>query len=563
MVTVRQQESSKSAKTYIYQIFFKSSKLLLFFSQRVAFDKHFILVTSRTSLSMKPDSAEQLLSDICVVLRSASAKCSITEEKFPSEFYEPNPGEIYESYFQFMKERTEENGDLKGDSGEIKLTTISQRMDDGYYSVNHNGFYKLYHDVKLVCTLLIHYYQPGTRNYQLVDKFYRFATELIIRECYNIGSSLQTDVDGHNANDSSSTNPNSELYDSISQDFIKITTSYKVPIPQTYHIRTRDLDLFSSIIAKSSLDRRAQELPNSNFEINKVIPQTDILEEAPKLGFVCANTSNIPDPTLPPTEMLTRFLHPNWYALPTTTWLKYGGFESWAPSFNEGGSVLDSTSRGMIWLRRIGYMKFMDGKEQKKRESGTEDGNRVDDKATDSTMVPKMDTEGDKTAGEPKVEPKVDENKEDKPNDREDAVNEQKYGKEENDSGHVTEEHNRTQHEIQMKNLLKWAPENYIESDEIESFKAGLEANLINATLLKIRRLRNKRIGKDPTAPPGEEEVKLYYKVKRMIREVVLNRKIDKVPLFHQRMIPVLQANYSGGIPVVRTHVAKKRKQKK
>ena len=512
---------------------------------------------------MKTEPAEQLLSDICVVLRSASAKCSITEEKFPSEFYEPNPDEIYGSYFQFMKERTEESGELKGDSKEIGLTTISQRMDDGYYNVNHNGFYKLYHDVKLVCTLLIHYYQPGTRNYQLVDKFYRFATELIIRECYNIGSSLPTDVDGHNGNDSSSTNPNSELYDSISQDFIKITTSYKVPIPQTYHIRTRDLDLFSSIIAKSSLDRRAQELPNSNFEINKVIPQTDILEEAPKLGFVCANTSNIPDPTLPPTEMLTRFLHPNWYALPTTAWLKYGDFESWAPSFNEGGSVLDSTSRGIIWLRRIGYMKLMEGEGQKNHESGTEDGNRVDDKVADSTTGPKIDTEEDKTSGEPKAEPDVGENTEDIPTAQEDSANEQEPDKKKNDSDQVTEENKKTQHGIRMENLLKWAPENYIESDEIESFKAGLEANLINTTLLKIRRLRNKRIGKHPTAPPGEEEVRLYYKVKRMIREVVLNRKIDKVPLFHQRMLPVLQANYSGGIPVVRTHVTKKRKQKK
>lgn len=55
------------------------------------------------------------------------------------------------------------------------------------------------------------------------------------------------------------------------------------------------MDLFSSIISKSNLDKRPHELPNTNFKINNVLPQTDIENEAPRLGFVGANTSNIPD----------------------------------------------------------------------------------------------------------------------------------------------------------------------------------------------------------------------------------------------------------------------------
>lgn len=62
---------------------------------------------------------------------------------------------------------------------------------------------------------------------------------------------------------------------------------------------------------------------------------------------------------------MTRFLHPNWYALPTTVWLKYGNYNSWAPSFNENGTVVDSTTRGLIWLERIGYMDLYEKMKRK------------------------------------------------------------------------------------------------------------------------------------------------------------------------------------------------------
>ena len=126
-------------------------------------------------------------------------------------------------------------------------------------------------------------------------------------------------------------------------------------------------------------------------------------------------------------------------------------FESWAPSFNEGGSVLDSTSRGIIWLRRIGYMKLMEGEGQKNHESGTEDGNRVDDKCHPYTMVPKIDTEEDKTSGEPKAEPDVGENTEDIPTAQEDSANEQEPDKKKNDSDQVTEENKKRSTEFEWK----------------------------------------------------------------------------------------------------------------
>ena len=277
---------------------------------------------------------------------SASSKCKVLDESFPAKFFEKDPSKIFESYRKFIKSRSNADGFIKNED-KLALTTISERFDSGDYSGDLGGFYKLFHDVRLVCTLLIHYYPQGTRNYQMVDKFYKFATELLLRECYKIGASL---IENDQEETVGSDGDDNELSNVIAADFIKISTNYQVPLSETYHIKTKDQDLFSSTIARSTLDERPHELPNSNFEINKVIPQTDMCEEAPRLGFVAANTSNIPDPTLPPTEMMTRFLHPNWYALPTTMWLKYGEYKSWAPSFNENGTVMNSTTRGIIWL---------------------------------------------------------------------------------------------------------------------------------------------------------------------------------------------------------------------
>lgn len=425
----------------------------------------------------------------------------------------------------------------------LKLTTISQKFEDGMYAPEQNGFYRLYHDIKLVCTMLIHYYSQGTRNYQMVDKFYKFATELILRECYKVGISLSNSKAGP----SLVTDVETELDSVIAHDFIKISTNYKIPVAETYYIKTRELDLFSSMIAKSNLDHRPQELPNSNFEINKVIPQTNICEEAPKLGFVAANTSNIPDPTLPPTEMMTRFLHPNWYALPTTMWLKYGDYKPWAPSFNENGTVIDSTTRGIIWLQRVGYLQIYQDAEKNAAEDKKEESNE---------LVDIKESEDDVHEGKDQLELL---NGESSPVDSKEEANDedQKAASDDVEKPNPVE-----QHSIKLENLFDWKPSNYIDDDEIEGFKDGTQASLVTSILLKIRNLRKERV-MNKIIKPSAEEIKLYNKARRLLKEVVLAKQVKQLPMKHCRSFPVLQANYNGSIPVVRLQPTRKRKSKK
>ena len=102
------------------------------------------------------------------------------------EFFENVPEKIFESYTLFLKSKADAEGNIK-DENTLPTTTISERFEKNEYGNFENGVYRLYHDVKLVCIILIHFYPQGTRNYQMVDKFYKFATELLLRECYRIG----------------------------------------------------------------------------------------------------------------------------------------------------------------------------------------------------------------------------------------------------------------------------------------------------------------------------------------------------------------------------------------
>lgn len=489
----------------------------------------------------------ELLSNIHSILKDASSKCRVMDESFPSSFHEKDPNKIFSAYCTYIKRRSDSNGLIKNED-KLKLTTISQKFEDGFYAPDQGGFYRLYHDLRLVCTMLIHYYSPGTRNYQMVDKFYKFASELLLRECYKVGVFLSS----NQIDDKKSAETETELDSIIAHDFIKMSTTYKVPIAQTYHIKTGDTDLFSSMIAKSILDNRPPELPNSNFEINKVIPQTNICEEAPRFGFIAANTSNIPDPTLPPTEMMTRFLHPNWYALPTTVWLQYGDYKQWAPSFNENGTVVDSTSRGIIWLQRIGYLQLY---QEKTNDLEKEADDKADSTEQSHESNGTVGGEDNKAANLKDVEVGVEGALQNGRN----VIPEEKADEINNTSNNETTEQTLP---IKLENLWGWKPSNYIDDDEIEDFERGTQAQTVTSILIKMQKLRKERVLKKIYRPSVEEK-KLYNKAQRLLKEVILAKQVSKLPMKHCKSFPVLQANYNGSIPVVRLQPTRKRKSKK
>lgn len=455
---------------------------------------------------------ESALKNLEVIFKAASSKCKVIEEKFPAKFFENDPVKIYESYCKFIKNRSNSDGDIRNED-KLVLTSISERFENGeYMDVKKNSFYRLFHDIKLVCTILVHYYHQGTRNYLMVDKFYKFASELLMRESYRLGVQFSK-----HAKDKSVTVDKSELDDIIGHDFIKISMNYKVPMSQNYHIKTQNEELFSSKITRSSLDERKHELPNINYEINNIIPVNSD-NDSTNLGFVSANISNIPDPTLPPTEIMTKYLHPNWYLLPSIEWLNYDEYKSWAPFLNENGSVVDMSISSKIWLK------------------------------THAQKAIEVDNDKE---NESKLEKEVTIEKKEIKESREDIKEEEE------------EEEEDSIIDIKLDNVLQWKPNNKITDEEINSFKNGKQDQLLNTLLIRLNKLRRDRINKNELNIVNKEETQLYNQIKRILNEVVLNSKIKINTKNCIRSFPLLQANYNGSIPVTRSHVTKKRKSKK
>ncbi|AET40473.1 Rsc58p Ecym_6075 [Eremothecium cymbalariae DBVPG len=472
-----------------------------------------------------------LFKDLFIILEASSSKCKVLDEKFPAEFFESNPKMIYESYIKFLEDKSEGGSVNLEEEGKLQLTTIRERFETGKYSQSKDDIYRLYHDIRLVSIMLIQYYSPGTRSYQMVDKFYKFATELLLRECYKYGVTLL------HSEPSVKNKEDTEFFDIISKDFIKISSSYTLPIVESYHITTKFGDLFSSTISSSQLDQRPPDLPNSNFEVTKIIPQTGS-RLSNKLGFIAANTSNIPDPTLPPTEMMTKFLHPNWYALPTTLWLKYGGYESFAPTITENGSVVDSSRIGDIWLEKSGYLELW-----KLNSSGDEENEEILNAEKNAQQESEHSTEMRRVNGDSLEQPKTNgiqfiEEKPMLPSSPK-PVN------------------------INLESLYKWTPADEIDDDEIQAFRDNTQHKLISKTLVQLQEMKRKRIQVGKVSKPTSQETRLYFKAQRMLKEVILSKQVRKVPKMHIREFPVLQANYAGSIPVVRTYPNRKKKYKK
>ncbi|CUS22865.1 LAQU0S07e01882g1_1 [Lachancea quebecensis] len=504
------------------------------------------------------------------VLQAASSKCKVIAEKFPSKFFEKDPAKIFESYKKFLKPKLDGEGNIKN-KDHFPVTTIAEKFSKNEYIKKPDAFYRLYHDIKLVCTLLIHFYPQGTRTYQMVDKFYKFATELLLRECYRYGVSM-VDESEEQYNDEKT------LFNKqVSRDFIKISVGYSVPYAESYYISSGGLDLFSSTISKSQLDHRTTEPPNSSFVSNKIVPQTGN-EIAPKLGFVAANVSNIPDPTLPPSEMMTKFLHPNWYALPTTVWLEYGDFKSWAPSFNESGTVLDAARRGTIWLEKTGYSSLWKLKNKHKdaltRESSDEEVNKenksgnVEGASAEIETFKPSDVSEQIEASE-ELSPQEDAESGTSPNNvpngtgsiekSENQLNDNETRQDSSASALVTSD----SLNIKLENLYEWSPGNDITDEEIQAISEGNTHKLITQTLLVLGEMKRKRVKSKKVSKPTAKEAELYYRAQRLLREVMLAKKIESVPQIAAKSFPVLQANYMGSVPVVRTIQTRKKKYKK
>ncbi|KSA01592.1 uncharacterized protein AC631_02667 [Debaryomyces fabryi] len=468
------------------------------------------------------------------------------------------------------------------DNSSPKTTSISEKYDRKQYST----LYELYHDIKVVASSRIQKHKVGSAKYKDIDFFYKFTTELFLRESSRLSLALF-----HTKKEEDDVLEPSELETQLSEDFNKISMSYNLTngevitfiykseepsnsistLPNAYHSpypqpqqppHQIKQPLFSSLTGKSNLDPRSTIVPDP-FLLSKVIPlNRNATRNNSTLESLSPSISKIPPPTTQHTEILSNFFHPNWYTIHVPTWLTYksktlkpqvassllknqredelrlvtrndGSVMSFAPTVDLKVSVVSTELKGNIWLNHLGFQQIHDIKKKYLENINNNTGMDVD-------VVP----DGEDKNNEDDVKPTVSGDKGDI------------EMKDSNDKDADSLERK----EINVADLVQWDPSKI---EELESIKEDKETitksprdlqKLISTNLLKLNKLRQERyLRSNPTnlLAPSKNEIKLYNKVSKLITlSIELNNvNTGSLDLSFSKRLPVLMSEYAGTLP--------------
>lgn len=497
----------------------------------------------------------------------------LTESTLPVDFYEPDANKIVASYVEYIK-----------DNSTPKTTSISDKYGNKQYST----FYEVYHDIKTVAASRIQKYKVGSAKYKDIDFFYKFTTELLLRESSRLNLAVF-----HAKKENEDVLGPSELETQLTEDFNKISVSYNLtngevvtfiykseepsssmpPLPNAYHSpypqppqppQKIKQPLFSSLTGKSNLDPRSTIVPDP-FLLSKVIPlNRNATRNNSTLESLSPAISKIPPPTTQPTEILSNFFHPNWYTIHVPTWLTYksktlkpqvassllkhqredelrlvtrndGFVMSFAPTIDLKVSVVSNELKGNIWLNHLGFQQIHDIKKKYLENINSDTGMDVD-------VVPDLDEEDKEDIEDIKTTPSEDKGDIDMKNS--------------DDIGTDSVERK----EINVADLVQWDP---IKIEELEAMKEEEEIitksprdlqNLVSTNLLKLNKLRQERyLRSNPTnlLAPSRNEIKLYNKVSKLITlSIELNNvNTGSLALKFSKRLPVLMSEYAGTLP--------------
>lgn len=121
---------------------------------------------------------------------------------------------------------------------------------------------------------------------------------------------------------------------------------------------------------------------------------------------------------------------------------------------------------------------------------------------------------------------------------------------------------NDSNNNIKIENLFAWTPSNQLTDSDIALLKDGKGEQLVNDTLSRIARLRKSRIAKR-LREPTDDERNLYFKARLLLKEIMLSKTDQPLKLSNHTSFPIVQVNYNGTIPVVRTQPVKKKKYRR
>lgn len=494
----------------------------------------------------------------------------ITSETLPVDFFEENPMKIVES-LQLHKVD--------------QVTSLEKKFKENQYSKP----YQLYHDIKAVSSILLNKHTNGTQEYKAYDFFYKFSTELLLRE---LSKSIEFNNQFHEIQ--------TELESLIDDDFNKIFHSYNLSNGEviTYISTTEEQEqqngdyyqhqynnqpkvkkvqpLFSSVISKSELDSRTT-IVKEPYGIAKVIPSVKDSVSDNVLDNLSPMSNKIPSPLEQPTNILHDFFHPTWYTVSMPQWLTYKSqsikpatlisnndldngssieeshklsilrnrdqefspnaasiwgpgnyYRSFVPSRDLTRAIVSHRLRANVWLQHIGIAEIA---KIKKEFMG-----QTEEKATDKKYKEEEEEQNQKSEKKTKTE--------DSKKDSQDSVL--------SNDRPVAEE-------INIANLVNWNPENSEELKFLKDHKDELLdpkriQKMISTSLLKLNKLRQDRfVNSDVRNPlaPQQEECLLYKRLVKLITIAIRLFKLNPGSFSYDfsKKIPVLVSEFSGTLP--------------
>lgn len=427
--------------------------------------------------------------------------------------------------------------DLKAE--DKKKYTIQSKVDNNSYSTIES-FYK---DFVIVCFILINTLNKYSEAYYLIDKLYQIVSELILRNLSTSINSLKNNQTEEK--DDSNINIPKALQKSFEIQFNSVSEFYEVSIKKQLQVNVQlekniidrngannyqtmnssTESLFSSILNKSILDKREDILPDKSMNFVDVLP-VDISStiEAPKLGLSLASTNKrIPDPTLPATRILTKYINPLWYKLPVNIWLKNlvpeddsNKLQHILPIVSKNESLLNNCQAIDLWMKKTSYLvKYNGNEEQKKVEAAKLDALEQEElSAFSSSILTKKHTPLDHESDNEK--PK-----------------------------------------IALQNLINWSELHYYTDEEItvltqcDNLKS-LQL-FINKYIAKLIKLQQHRLKHTKATSASPAEIELYHKIQKLLKIVLMYSSKDQLKNFTlptTKSVPVLQANYTGTLPL-------------
>lgn len=508
-------------------------------------------------------SLERIIADLFSVYLKADKDTNILRnEIIPVGFREENSNDIVRSYFDFINANPN-----------AEKTTILKKYEDKQYT----DPYSIFHDIKVASAAAIQNLRVRSAEYDNVDFFYKFATELLLREITKLDLTI-TDEPKVKLEDS-------EIAIQIAEGFEKISSSYSVtngevlvyineieePVSQNTHlsysasqspeVKIIKQPLFTHLVGKSGVDSRPTVIPDP-YQLSKVIPLNKNVTDNYQTLKSFSAPSQIPPPNTQPSHITDQIFHPSWYNFVSSKWLLYrqkvltpavessliksskhgiqttsetsGVLSSIAPSSDSRSRVHCVDLLNSVWLNHLGFEKL--------------------------ATIKKHYIEGvhnEREAPKEKEDGKTEEKKENHHNDKAEDKADEVESDDDIDMDDVSDSKNK---KINLLNVIKFDPEKVKQLEEMKKNEDQISKSpreiqrLISTNLLKLNKLRQQRIlsaESSKLSEPSKEEVRLYKRTEKLTTLLFELKNSASKPVKYQlsKKIPVLMNDYNGTLP--------------